>query len=113
MVARIMLRNELGQEPTADEVKNRMKELRKKIIPPEVITTAFVEGKEVRQILSISPWAAHTLLPQKLYPWKLECQGYEESLQWEMAVAFPHHKAKPRKRRSDVRVSKIAYEEVS
>ena len=29
---------------------------------------------------------------QKVYPWKLECKGYEENLQWEIAVAFPHHK---------------------
>jgi len=28
---------------------------------------------------------------QKVYPWKLQCQGYEENLQWEIAVTFPGH----------------------
>lgn len=26
---------------------------------------------------------------QKLYPWKLECEDYEENLQWEIAVTSP------------------------
>lgn len=28
---------------------------------------------------------------QKLYPWKLQCQGYEENLQWEIAITFPNY----------------------
>ena len=62
MIARIMLRNELGNDPTTSEINNRVKDLKKKFIAPpplDVITTAFMEGEEVRPVLFLCPQATH------------------------------------------------------
>jgi len=83
VIARIMLRNELGREPTTAEVGDRMEKLGEKTVklpPPDVVRAAFEKGEE------------------KLHPWKLECKGYEEELQWEIVASFPHYKKAARKK---------------
>lgn len=76
-LARIALRKGLGREPTEAEVMNQVRKLRKKSVErpsSKMIREAFENGDE------------------KVYPWKLECQGYEENLQWEIAVTWPHYR---------------------
>ena len=96
MLARIMLRQEFGREPTASEIGCQIGRLRRRSVslpPLNTITAAFENGEEVRpfQCCIHIPTPTQSML-QRVYPWKLECEGYEENLQWEIAVAFPHHK---------------------
>ena len=51
MLARVTLRQELGREPTDDEVGNQMKKLAKKTVAPpslDAIIAAVEKGEEVR-----------------------------------------------------------------
>ena len=95
MLARITLRLKIGREPTDDEVDDQIIRLSEKSVslPPfDAITAAFENGEEVcpfRRCVHI--WAANQCTLQKIYPWKLECDDYEEDLQREIARAFPHH----------------------
>lgn len=76
MIARIVLRQKLGREPTRSEVATQVRKIKEKSVEPpstKVIVEAFENGDE------------------KLYPWKVECKDYEEELQWEIAVTYPHY----------------------
>jgi len=95
MLARIMLRKGFGREPTKKEVNGLIEKLTSKSVPVpslDTIIAAFENGEEVcpflhRRILIAPPnWFTW---PQKLYPWKLQCQDYEDNLQWEIAITFP------------------------
>lgn len=76
MVSRIMLRTELHREPTKAEVDIRVTQLKAKVVDApssEIILAALENGDE------------------KLYPWRLVCDGYEQHLQREIANTFPHY----------------------
>ena len=50
MLARIMLRQELGREPTPEEVEDQVVKLKTKCVPPpslDAIAEAFGRGEEV------------------------------------------------------------------
>jgi len=40
-----------------------------------------------------------------VYPWKLECEDYEENLQREIAIAFPHHETETKEKKTNASVS--------
>jgi len=84
MLSRITLRQEMGREPKKAEVDNHTEKLENKSVPlpsQNAVVAAFESGQE------------------KIYPWKLVCEDYEEDLQREIAISFPHHekKLKPKK----------------
>jgi len=62
----------------------------------DTILAAFENGEEVctpffspSYMIFIAPPDQLITWEQKVYPWKLQCQGYEENLQWEIAITFP------------------------
>lgn len=62
MVARIMLRQQFGREPTEDEVDGQVERIRDRTDPLpslETITTAFENGDEVRRFSSIRSHSGH------------------------------------------------------
>lgn len=98
MIARITLRGELDREPTKKEVNDRVQALNDKSVGApsrEAIITALENGEEVRPIFAPSYLRSRHQTGfawlQKLYPWKLECDDYEQNLQWEIANTFPRH----------------------
>ncbi|KAF9649388.1 hypothetical protein BDM02DRAFT_3186288 [Thelephora ganbajun] len=84
ILARIMLRKKLGRKPTNDEVDDQIQKLKRVStpLPPLHIIAAALENGE-----------------EKLYPWKLECEGYEENLQWEISITFPRYEKEAKSRR--------------
>jgi len=107
MIARIMLRERLCRKPTDDEIVDQIEALKEKsaVLPPlETIAAAFENGEEVRPVSfgrSMRIQVANLLALQKAFPWKLECEDYEENLQREIAIAFPHHETEPRPKKSN------------
>ena len=98
VLARVMLRRELGCEPAQGQVDSRVEEIADesvKVPSSDAVIAALERGEEVRwfhhSILAFMPPDRLTSL-KELYPWRLECVDYEESLQWEIAVTFPHYK---------------------
>ena len=58
----------------------------------ETVTSASENGEEVRLLTVLSVFQPPTqFMLHKVYPWKLERKGYEENLQWDIAVAVLHH----------------------
>lgn len=100
ILARISFRREFGREPTDDEVDVRMKKFNDGTLPLPLlgaITAAFMSGEEVRPFASWSysrSRATNWFALQKVHPWKLECEDYEEDLQREIAIAYPYHEKK-------------------
>jgi len=62
----------------------------------DTIMAALENGEEVRPplfffavVIFIAPPDRLITWKQKVYPWRLQCQGYEDNLQWEIAITFP------------------------
>ncbi|KJA21624.1 hypothetical protein HYPSUDRAFT_216177 [Hypholoma sublateritium FD-334 SS-4] len=73
VTARILLRRELGREPTYQEVEYAVKSrpTQCKGVPIEEIMAAFLQGKE------------------RMYIWTMKCVGYDNDFQRELSEEYP------------------------